>query len=341
MVNILVKTSWIAATILFLCCIPGLSLGASDSTKTTNLFAQYFLPTFDSNGDTLNTFSGLRLPRIPQYSTIPNRTFEVQRPSSVLRTDRLIVTSGALLVLNVAAYQNFKNIWWDYPTTQFHFYRGWRQTQGWYDMGPHDSLWFHMDKLGHYYSTRSLSLILSDVAQWTGFSEQQSMWIGAVASWLFYLEIELFDAQFEQWGFSLGDLAANSAGAFMPIIASKSTFVNRFALKLSYLPSQLDTQHYVIEDYAGMTFWLTTHPDSWFSHRLQWWPSFLNIALGYGITQKVYGDIELFIALDYDLTKIRTGNPFADRLLYYLNYIHFPAPALKFVPAASFHVLYF
>ncbi len=339
--KILIYTSRISAIILFFS-IHTFACENSRSDKASNISAHQLLSYSKTSHDTLSAVPGLiPLPRF-QVKRVPYQMARIHAAETGLHTDRLILAGTVLAVLNYGAYQNFKDIWWNYPTTQFHLYRGWRQTEGWYDMGPHDSLWFHMDKLGHYYATRGLSLLLSDLALWVGYTKEQSAWIGAVASWLFYLEIEMFDAQFEQWGFSLGDLAANSAGAFMPVLALKHEFVNQFQLKLSYAPSELELEHYMIEDYGGMTFWFTTNPRSLLPKEwMYWWPPFLNIALGYGVTQKVYGDIEMYVALDYDLTKIRTGSRFADRLLYYLNYIHFPAPTLKFQPATSFHLLYF
>ena len=252
---------------------------------------------------------------------------------------RLAFSGCALVGANYYAYKRFENMWWNHPKSSFHFYRGWRQTEGWYDFGPDDSLWHHMDKFGHYYNARLLSLLLSDIALWIGFEENPAQWIGAVSSWLLYLQIELFDAQFEQWGFSLGDLAANTAGAFMPIWSSRSSLIQNFTLKWSYAPAQLEQQKYMVEDYAGMTFWLTTNPQ----HLLpdffdDFWPDFLNLALGYSITQKAYGEIELYIGLDYDLTKIQTNSLFWNRVLYYLNFIHLPAPAIKIRPVTDYYL---
>ncbi len=255
---------------------------------------------------------------------------------------RLVGVGGGLLAVNYYAYQRFKDIWWNHPTGAFHLYRGWRQTQGWYDFGPHDSLWHHMDKLGHYYNARLASLLLADAAYWVGFQRRQSRWIGAVTSWLLYLQIELFDSQFEQWGFSLGDLAANTAGAFMPLMSRRYPWLRNFTLKLSYKPSaEIDREHYMIEDYAGMTFWLCTHPRVLAPNVLDGvWPSFLNVAIGYSISQKTHGQVELYLGLDYDLTKIETKSPFVNRLIYYLNYIHFPAPAIKLAPTKEYYIFY-
>jgi hypothetical protein len=199
-----------------------------------------------------------------------------------------------------------------------------------------------MDKLGHYFNARLASLLLADTASWIGFRENPSQWIGAIMSWLLYLQIEIFDGQFEQWGFSLGDLAANTAGAFMPLLSTRYPVIQKFTLKLSYSPSEIQQQKYVVEDYAGMTFWLTSNPQNFLPRSFDsFWPDFLNIALGYSISKKTYGDIELYLGLDYDLTKIEVRSPFWRRVLYYLNYIHLPAPAIKISPQKQLYLLYY
>lgn len=186
-----------------------------------------------------------------------------------------------------------------------------------------------------------LALFMSDTASWIGFEENSSLWIGAVASWLFYLQIEIFDGQFEQWGFSLGDLAANTAGALMPVLSSHLPFLQKFSLKLSYAPKEIQLQQYMIEDYAGMTYWLTSNPQDFFRFMEPVWPDFLNLAFGYSITQKAHGDIELYVSLDYDLTTIQTRSFFWNRVLYYLNFIHLPAPAIKIQPVPKYYLFYY
>lgn len=271
------------------------------------------------------------------------RPLSCQQNKSNLKAPRLFAVAGGLAAANYYAYQRFKNIWWQYPKTGFHLYRGWRQTQGWYDFGYDDSPWRHMDKFGHFYCSRLASLLLADAAQWVGFEHRQSRWIGALTSWLFYLQIELFDGQFEQWGFSLGDLTANTAGAFMPLLGERFPFLQKFKLKLSYhVSAEIEQEHFLIEDYAGMTFWLTSNPRDFmpaFFNNV--WPAFLNIAVGYGISKKAHGDLHIYLGLDYDLRRCRTTSVMLNRVIAYLDYLHLPAPAMRTTPAMRFDALYY
>jgi len=265
----------------------------------------------------------------------------ISKPS--IQRGRLLGVSSALAVANYYAYVRFKDMWWSYPKSGFHLYRGWRQTQGMYDLGFDDSLWHHIDKFGHFYNTRMVSLLMADAAEWIGFQKRPSMWIGACTAWLFYLQIELFDGQFEEWGFSIGDLLANTAGAFMPLARDKWPALNALQLKFSYhVSEEIDTEQFMVEDYAGMTFWLSANPRTLLPDAVdRFWPAFLNIAAGYGVSQKAHGEVELYLGFDYDLTAIKAKNPLLKRVIHYFNYLHLPAPAIRIRPSVKRYVLYF
>ena len=294
------------------------------------------------------TESVLLQPRTREKASLvfPTPEFAFTRMAAKKQTinmGRLYVVSSGFVIANYYAYWRLKDIWWSNPKTKFHFYRDWRQTQGSYDFGFDDSLWHHIDKLGHYYNTRYASLLLADTAKWIGFQKKQSLWIGAITSWLLFLQIELFDSQFEEWGFSLGDLAANTAGAFTPILSDHYPVLQNFRLKLSYhISEEIDKERYVVEDYAGMTFWLTASPRLILPDVLdRFWPGFLNVAFGYGVSQKAHGEVELYLGLDYNLEKIRTKSALLNRMIYYMDYLHLPAPAIRIRPMKESYFLYY
>lgn len=298
------------------------------------------LNTISENFKIRNTISALDLTPHRPLIEVPLTTIS---PPGNLRKDRLLLASSGLTLANWYLYQQFRNIWWSHNRTDFHFYRGWRRTTGWWDMGPDDSLWFHMDKLGHMYNARLVSRTVSDIGHWVGLTDNQSTWAGAILSSAFYLEIELFDGHYEEWGFSMGDFIASEIGAFLPMISNRFPQMDYFTLKWSYHSSpEINNEHYLIEDYAGMTFWLSSDVWGLLPRSLKkFWPPWLNLAFGYGVTQKAYGEIELYLALDYNLTKMSIGNPTVRKLLQYLNYIHLPAPTLQFRPMVKTHWLYF
>lgn len=269
----------------------------------------------------------------------PMTTFTSNR----IRPGRIALVSSMLVAANWLVYESYKDVWWNREKGKFHFYRGWRRTTGFWDMGPHDSLWFHMDKLGHIYCARLLAQSVTDLGRWAGLSPGKSYWTGAIISSLMMLEIELFDSQFQDWGFSIGDFLANELGAFAPLMRYHYPILNEFALKFSYKPSsELAEVKYFVEDYAGMTFWLSMPFYKVLPGTLrQVWPQFLNLALGYSITRKAHGEIELFLALDYQLTQLAPKNGILASLFQKLDYLHFPAPAIRFRPEGKAYLFYF
>lgn len=257
---------------------------------------------------------------------------------------RLALVSTGLLALNIAAYQPFKETWWNEERTHFHLYRGWRRTVGSWDFGWNDSYFGHMDKLGHYYSSKIMSEQLTNMSNWIGFSENKSRWIGPVVSSLLMLEIEIYDGFFKEWGFSLADFTANELGAFAPVIGKKFPFWRKFSLKFSYHPSHLpQNEPTFIKDYAGMTYWLSCNAGEFLPEKLKdKYPQWLNFALGYGVSKQAHGDVELFLAPDINWEKIYHGSSRAVKLFFHgLNYLHFPVFALQISPKTKFHYIYF
>ncbi|NOZ61390.1 MAG: DUF2279 domain-containing protein [Calditrichaeota bacterium] len=257
---------------------------------------------------------------------------------------RLALASAGLLALNIAAYQPFKETWWNEERTHFHLYRGWRRTVGCWDFGWNDSYYGHMDKLGHYYSGKIMSEQIANLSNWIGFSRDKSQWIGPVMSSLLMLEIEIYDGFFKEWGFSLADFTANELGAFAPLVGKKFPFWRRFSLKFSYHPSrQPQNEPTFIKDYAGMTYWLSCDVREFLPKNLKnHYPQWLNFALGYGVSKQAHGDVEIYLAPDINWEKVYRGSSESLKFfLHALNYLHFPNFALKITPQVKFYYIYF
>ena len=258
--------------------------------------------------------------------------------------NRLILSSIGVVALNVAAYQPFKQTWWQEERISFHFYHGWQRKKGDYDFKWNDSYCGHMDKLGHYYSGKILSEQLTNISNWIGFRPGTSNWIGPILSSLMLLEIEIYDGYFKEWGFSLADLTANELGAFAPLLRDKIPYINNFQFKFSYHASnQPSTEATFVKDYAGMTFWL-----SWNLHSAlpgifkTYYPKWLNVALGYSVSKQAHGDIELYLSPDINWEKTPIGNSnIAKFIKMALNYFHFPCITWQLQPSSKFYLLYF
>ena len=83
-----------------------------------------------------------------------------------------------------------------------------------------------------------------------------------------------------------------------------------------------------------MTFWMSFEFQRLLPEQVEKFiPDFLNLAVGYAVRNINYsggGYTELYIAIDYNLLKVDTKIDVLNRIIYTLNYIHFPAPTKFF-----------
>jgi hypothetical protein len=188
---------------------------------------------------------------------------------------------------------------------------------------------------------------------------ENSLIYGTLSGWLWMLQIEIADGFFKEWGFSWGDLIANTLGAgFSTLQQIYPDELGGLQPKISYHVSQaLKQRKYIndsksaIDDYEGMTFWLGVNGYHYMPEKIQKdypeWLKPFGFALGYaakGIADSPQGGHkEIFIALDYDLRKLSIGNenPVIKFLKNELNIIHLPLPAVRVSPNGIWYGLYF
>jgi hypothetical protein len=137
-------------------------------------------------------------------------------------------------------------------------------------------------------------------------------------------------------------------GAVYPVLQHYVSPLRNVNFKYSYWPSQDlrdGKKKMIIDDYQGQTYWLSVSFYDWLPESMRsWWPSFLGIAAGYGVRNfdgMGYRETQFYVALDYDLTKLPGDSWILKTLKKTGNYFHFPAPALRITPTATFFVLYF
>ena len=190
-------------------------------------------------------------------------------------------------------------------------------------------------------------------------SGENSILYGSLSSWLWMLQIEIADGFFQQWGFSWGDLLANTLGAgFSANLRINQEILGGIQPKVSYHVSDaLKEKRYInkaksiIDDYEGMTFWLAVNAYHYMPENIQndypEWLKPFGIAVGHsavGIANSVQGgEREIFLGLDYDLRKLSLGDE--SSLIRFLknelNIIRLPLPAVKITPYGVWYGLYF
>lgn len=242
----------------------------------------------------------------------------------------------------------------DYPLEKFHGFND-------------NNEWLQMDKVGHAGSVYYLSRWTSGLFRWTGKNDRASAVLGTGSAWLFLLTIEVFDGFSTQWGFSTGDLLANTAGAGLYLGQQLGWKEQRVTFKYSYHKDPIaelrpgtfgkDLSENVLKDYNGQTYWLSANIQSFLPDKTM--PSWLNIALGYGAGGMIAAEKnavldngiidpgtrfrQFYLSPDIDWTRIRTNRKWLRTVFTALNFIKLPAPTLEFRDNGRWivHGLYF
>jgi hypothetical protein len=219
--------------------------------------------------------------------------------------------------------------------------------------------WKQVDKLGHFTSAFYFSYGAHRAYQWCGISKKKSDALAALTGFGVLLPIEIMDGFSEAYGASAGDLAANAGGALLFYgqqamwneirIYPKFSFTStRYAsLRPNVLGDNYVSQ--ILKDYNGQTYWLSFDMDKFIR-----FPKWLNIATGYGAQGMVYARDwpnseagyqsyrQYYVALDFDLTSIKTRSKVLNTLIFIANIIKLPSPTLEFSKQGTrFHPAYF
>lgn len=276
-----------------------------------------------------------------------------KRRFNTIILSQTIFTAGSIIALNEAWYK-------EYHTTKFRLFND-------------NTEWLQMDKVGHIYSAYQLTNFGTSLYKWSGLCNKKTNLISGLYSFGYLLGIEILDGFSEKWGFSWGDIIANSSGTALAIAQHQLGIENHFMLKFSFSesgyaplrPNLLGKTYaeQILKDYNGQSYWLSLNPSSIFKIDNAYFPKWLNLALGYsgeGMIAARNGQIveisstnsayyltaqhyrQFYISLDIDLRKIPVQNTFIKKVFYAINILKIPAPALELNKYGSrFHFLYF
>lgn len=220
--------------------------------------------------------------------------------------------------------------------------------------------WKQVDKLGHFYSAFHMASIGSRMLQWSHLPPRKSGPIAALAGFLMISSVEVFDGYSAGYGASATDLLANFCGTAFYLGQSLGWHEIRIQPKFSFHQTSLPKQNpnhllgsgfgeELLKDYNGQTYWLSVDLDKFIR-----FPKWLNLCAGYGAGNMLYARDpqnesagyapfrKFYLGLDFDLTSIRTKSKVLKTLIYFVNMVRLPAPALEFSQGKlKGHFLYF
>lgn len=284
-------------------------------------------------------------------------------PSDTLNKTRVYAALGVTTAVSTSFAIGLYNTWYaKYEKEPFHFFN---------DMGE----WRYMDKVGHIHTAYFQGYLSYKGAKWTGLDNRKSIMTGIICSTIFQGTVEMFDAYSAKWGFSIGDMAANITGT--TIFATQQYLWNeqKIIIKISSFPKSYSTNPIIsidgnsttdlktrtnelfgrgyferyLKDYNAQTYWASFNLHALLREGNRW-PSWLNIAVGYG-AENLYGGFDntwstngrtfaldtekyprisqFYISPDIDFSKIKTKSPFLKSLFTGLNIFKMPSPAIE------------
>ncbi len=260
------------------------------------------------------------------------------------------VSSGALYkVLGFTAVY--------YPLSMYVLGKTWYKDRGLTPLhfDNDNSGYLQVDKFGHVFGSYVYSYaglhLMSDI----GFTKEESLYFGSSFGFILMLPIEIMDGFHEGYGFSWGDIIANSMGSLL-VLGNELLFNKQLIrYKFSYWESPYSAKangylgensfDRIFKDYNGHTYWLSVPINSIISNGLL--PSWLCLSAGYSANGMYgeYGNIseykgvlipkaeryrQFFLSLDIDWSKIETDSGFLKAILSGLSFIKFPFPAVEY-----------
>jgi hypothetical protein len=258
-------------------------------------------------------------------------------PKHKIDLERSLISGGMIAISVISIYHAGKPIYYNESQSKFHFTRNSRNELELFDNGHRG-----MDKFGHIFSTSLFAQNIYFLSRWSGFENNGASWTSFILASSIMGAMEVHDAYYERWGFTIGDFMANLAGASLIVGQYNIPFLRNFDYKMSYDFTHKAAEEAVIESYPNMTFWLSANPSGLFEKDLpDWFPNWLNVAVGISTTQQYPHKRELLIGIDYNLKRINTSSAFLRHLIVLLDRYKLPAPAIRLAPGFIGYGLYF
>jgi len=240
------------------------------------------------------------------------------------------IGGGSVLLLNQVWYK-------DYPKSKLHLYND-------------GATWMQMDKVGHAYTAYQLCRAEHTAWRWTGMSNKNAALLSSGIVWAGQFSVEILDGLSAEWGFSVLDLAANTAGVGLFLGQQLAFKEQRFHLKYGYKgspyaelrPNALGSTfpEKLLKDYNAQSYWLSFSPNLGFNNILV--PDWLQLSVGYSADAKLRGDDNVYtidgftyeakrewaLSLDIDWSKLPIKKPWLRKSLGVLNAIKLPFPSV-------------
>ncbi len=260
------------------------------------------------------------------------------------------ITGTSLIMLNELWYKN-------YPRTNFQTFNDWGEWEG-------------VDKVGHGYSSYYVGVIGYNSMKWSGIKKPKALAFGATWGLVYLTGMEILDGHSAQWGFSWGDMMANTLGTGLFLGQEMAWNEQRIVPKFSWHSTEFPAirseimgeswHQQIIKDYNGQTYWISANVSSFLGNKTRKFPKWISVSLGYGANGMIGGHenptfdkegnlypvldrySQYYFSLDIDLHRIETQSKLMNAVLTGLSFLKFPFPAIEYNKNGfQFHPIYF
>lgn len=228
--------------------------------------------------------------------------------------------------------------------------------------------YLQVDKFGHMFGGYVYSYAGYHGLLELGATRKEALIFGSTLGFVLQFPIEIMDGLHEGYGFSWGDVAANTMGSVL-VLGQELAFGGQLVrYKFSYrepeYPPHLKGfygQTYMtrlLKDYNGHTYWLTLPLNKVVLR--QKLPPWISLAFGYG-ANGMYGEFEniatfngtavpeteryrqFLLSPDIEWSRIKTESKFLKLVFHGMSFIKVPLPALEYTSKGRFkgHWLYY
>lgn len=274
---------------------------------------------------------------------ILSQAFISETDSNKIKKSTLIKMAAFTGVYYAGSLAVLSDVWFeDKEKVPFHF-------------SNDNSGYLQVDKFGHMFGAYIYSYSGYHVMKCLGFSRKEALIFGGTLGLILQTPVEIMDATHEGYGFSWGDMLANSLGSAM-VIGQELLFREQIVkYKFSYWESEYSeisngyfgdsSLDRLFNDYNGHTYWFSMPLNRFIlKNKL---PQWLNISVGYG-ANGMYGELEniteyngvvipetqryrqYLLSFDIDWTKIKTNSRFLKTIFTAMTFIKLPFPALEY-----------
>lgn len=250
---------------------------------------------------------------------------------------KLGLITGGTTAGFVVGHVMLHDLWWKGERVPFH--TNWQQDWE-YALGA--------DKAGHAFFPYAVSRTYAGLFRWSGLDSGTAIWAGSGVAYAYQTYIEIRDGFSRDYGFSWGDVAANTIGAALPVMQHYVPDLRPLTLQVSFSPSQAfhdGAYGAIIDDYTSTTHWLAVNVHDLLPTSAQdWYPAWLGLAVGHsveGLDGRGAGRHVWYVSLDWDLARIQGVPTWLREVLDVLHAYHLPAPAVRLAPDVAWFGLKF